>query len=129
MSQLTELEHLQFDVFANGNKNVDFGFLATSCPNLKSLVLIGQPSKSMAIEISKLPKLESLKVIDVDLSLFSAALIEQLQTVVGPEIAVEVVEYADDQPDVPADFRKHLEAVRESIREKYLGDETGLSVK
>lgn len=41
VSKLTKLEHLQFDVFVDGSKKVNFGFRAIDFQNLKSLVLFG----------------------------------------------------------------------------------------
>jgi hypothetical protein len=121
LSSLPELEHLQFDVMADGSKNVVFGFKAADCPNLNSLVLIGQPSKAMALEIGKLPKLKTLKVLDVNQSLATPKSISQLQAAIGAGVKLTIVVADEDRPAVPEEFTKHLEKVRAEIRKKYLG--------
>ena len=123
LGQLPDLEHLQFDVMADGSKNVIFGFKAANCPNLKTMVLIGQPSKAMAIEIGKLPKLETLKVLDVNQSLATAKSVSQLQAAIGPSVELTIVVADEERPRVPEEFVEHLKKVRSQIRKKYLSDE------
>jgi len=122
LGEMPNLQHLQFDVYADGSKNVVFGFQAANCPELKSLVLIGQPSKAMAIEIGKLPKLETLKVLDVNQSLSGPGSVAQLQTTIGPDVKLTIIDAEDDRPNVPDAFAKHLARVRREICEKYLNE-------
>ena len=123
LGQLPDLEHLQFDVMADGSKNIVFGFKAANCPSLKSLVLVGKPSKAMAIEIGKLPNLKSLKVLDVNQSLVTPKSISQLQAAIGAGVELTVVVADEERPSVPEEFAKHLEKIRSGIRKKYLGAE------
>ena len=123
LKKLPELEHLQFDVFVDGSKNVSFGFLASNCPNLKSLVLFGRPSKAMAHQIAKLPKLESVKLIDIDKTLLKDGQREIIQKTIGKNVQLTIVPFEEDRPDLPAEFVEHVNKVREAVREKYLSDE------
>jgi hypothetical protein len=124
LKKLSELEHLQFDVNVDGSKNVSFGFLASDCPNLKSLVLFGKPPKALALEIAKLPKLESVKLIDIDQTLMNEGQRKMIQKTIGKNISLTIVPFEKDRPDVPAEFVEHVKKVREAVREKYLsGDD------
>lgn len=128
LQKLPELEHLQFDVFVDGrtNNKVNFGFQAADCPNLKSLVLFGKPPKTLALEIAKLPKLESVKLIDINRALKPAGEREQLQKVFGKNISLTIVPLDVDRPELPAAFSAHVERVSEEVQEKYLsGDGDG----
>lgn len=128
LKNLPELEHLQFDVFANGKPQVNFGFSATNCPNLKTLVLFGRPPKSMAVEISKLPKIESVEIVDVDSTLIKPDQVKQFKSVLGNRVKLTIVPMEEDRVELPENFKAHIERVRKSIRAKYLGNKGILSV-
>lgn len=123
LRKMPGLEELQFDVFVDGSKNVNFGFRAADCPNLKSLVLFGKPPRALALEIAKLPKLESVKLIDIDKTLMQAGQREMIQKAIGKDISLTIVSFEEDRPDVPVVFSEHVEKVREAIRKKYLSDD------
>ena len=128
LESMPELEQLQVDVFVNASvTNHTFQLRAKNCPSLKRLTLVGVPPLRMLKEIARLPKLESLTIVDPNSTFKGAGVREQFERDLAPlgeNFTLTVVDISDHVPDVPKEFVEHIEQVRSAVREKYLGDES-----
>ena len=120
---MPDLEYLRLDVSFTGVREVDCGFEAKFCPQLKTLVIAGRPTKALALEIAKLAALESLTVVESEgVNSFTAEQREEFQTLLGSRIRPIYVLGSAYEPNPPPEFKAHRQRVIEQLRDKYLTD-------
>lgn len=112
LKSLPELEVLHFQDLQTAFSSVPFD--AKWAPNLKEVVIL-QPTAPTLEEMAKLPKLQSITLITNSLI---PADIEFAKQNFGDRL--RIVSPIGFKPEIPKDFLKHLQKVRESLRRKYL---------
>ena len=116
LEPLTKLKHLQIpsiDRTKQGNAGFDV------CQSLESITFLGAPDKTSIAELSKLPKLKKVTVVDslndgLD-SRFEAMLKKSI-----PSAEIRIVPAGTLFADVPESFQQHVKVKRKEIRDRWL---------
>ncbi len=121
LQTMPDLEYLRLDVSFSGVREVDCGFEAKFCPQLKTLVIAGRPTKALALEIAKLANLVSLTVVELEgVNSLTAEQREEFEALLGTRISPIYVLGSEYEPTPPPEFIAHRQRVIEQLREKYL---------
>ncbi len=121
LQTMPDLEYLRLDVSFNGVREVDCGFEAKFCPQLKTLVIAGRPTKALALEIAKLANLKSLTVVELEgVNSLTAEQREEFEALIGSRISPIYVLGSEYEPTPPPEFMAHRQRVIQQLREKYL---------
>ena len=118
LQPLTRLKHLQIPSI-DRTKQGAVGF--DVCQSLQSVTFFGPPDKITISELSKLPKLKKLTVVDSLNDGLGPKFQAMLEKAI-PNVEIKIVPAGTAFVDVPERFTRHLNVKRKEIRERMMAE-------